>query len=368
MSKPSAAYRRILQDDIRDGIIHGAALLSGTGDRIEREESFGYAENSLTCAMTPDTVIDVASVSKMIAVITPLLICHSRGLIDLDAPFPEYLTAYRPRLQHKITVRDLANHTSGFGDVPGQAQRLYFEESGTEILRNVLRLPPPFLPTEQANYACWNYLLLGLLLEEVTGRTLTSFCEQEVFQPLGMNDTRLGAPPEHVKKERLAQTILTEKPGEISDFVAYRVFRDGKCAGNAGVFSSARDLAKLLFCYLNGGSANGTRLFSELSLSECLPDRAKRQDGYRKFGWVIFDPMLNDAFFGSSLFHSGWSGQTLFMDFQRKRFVVLLTTRCGDYDRAKADRLRVVQQVCGKQGNSNATSFVANRLRQFSSR
>lgn len=336
-------YEEILEADIRDGIIHGAAVLAGTLEGNFCDRSFGFAENTLTSPMNSQSVIDVASVTKAAATVSALLVCHSRGLIDFDAPFTEYLSGYKPSLSTPVRIRDLANHRSGFGDVPGQSCRLYFNESGTEMLRNMLTIPPPF-PPGNLSYACWNYILLAMILEQVTGKRFSDFCREEVFLPLGMRDTSLGKPVD-LPEERIAQTICTEKPGQISDFVAFRIYRDGGCTGNAGLFSTASDLARLLRCCLRHGEYENGRLFSEESFREIEPDRREKYDGYRRFGWIIYDSLMSDSEFGTSLLHSGWSGQTVFMNFAKQMFAIVLTTRCGDYDRAKADRFEVIRQL-----------------------
>lgn len=338
------SYETIIQDDIRDGVIHGAAVLAGYPDHDFCDKGFGFAENTLTYPMNTDTVIDIASVTKATATITALLVCHSRGLIDFDAPFTDYLTDYQPKLSVPVRIRDLANHTSGFGDVPGEPQRRYFNESGSRMLRNMLTMPPPFPPTQDAKYACWNYILLAMIVERITGKTFSDFCRDEIFQPLGMHDTALGKPPV-LPPERIAQTLVTEKPGQISDFVAFRIYRDGGCTGNAGLFSTAKDLAKLMRCYLAHGVYGNGRLFTENTFREIKPDRAKKTDGYRRFGWIIYDSLMSDSEFGTSLLHSGWSGQTVFMNFAKEMFAIVLTTRCGDYDRAKADRFETIRQL-----------------------
>ena len=108
----------IFLDDIRDGVIHGAAVLGGDLDGDFCDRGFGFAENTLTYPMNTKTVIDIASVTKAAATVTALLVCHSRGWIDFDAPFTEYLKDFRAKLFAPVRIRDLANHTSGFGDVP----------------------------------------------------------------------------------------------------------------------------------------------------------------------------------------------------------------------------------------------------------
>ena len=212
------------------------------------------------------------------------------------------------------------------------------------MLRNMLTMPPPFPPTQDAKYACWNYILLAMIVERITGKTFSDFCRDEIFQPLGMHDTALGKPPV-LPPERIAQTLVTEKPGQISDFVAFRIYRDGGCTGNAGLFSTAKDLAKLMRCYLAHGVYGNGRLFTENTFREIKPDRAKKTEGYRRFGWIIYDSLMSDSEFGTSLLHSGWSGQTVFMNFAKEMFAIVLTTRCGDYDRAKADRFETIRQL-----------------------
>lgn len=340
----------VFEQEIRDGIVHGAAVYAGSSGEDRYGAEFGFADAAHRFPMRMDTVIDIASVTKVAACVTALLICRSRGWIDFDAPFTEYLPDFKAELFAPIRVRDLANHTSGFCDVPGERQRRYFDESGLRMLENMLRVPPPVPPTAEAQYACWNYILLSMILERITGRRFPDFCRDEIFLPLGMEDSALGAPPP-VAPERLAETFGTERPGMISDFVAYRIYRDGGATGNAGMFSSARDLGKLLRCYLRhgGGLEKGRRLFDEESFREIAPDRAKKTDGYRRFGWVVYDALLGNFAYGSSLLHSGWSGQSVFLDFEKDFFAVVLTTRCGDYDRAKRDRFQVIQTLFEQQ-------------------
>ena len=336
---------KILRKDVEQGIIKGAAVLAGTPDRTIYRGEFGFAENALTCPMKTDTVIDCASVTKAAATVTALLVCHVRGMIDFDAPFTEYLPDYKPVLRQRITVRNLADHTSGFIDPPA-APRSYFDESGRKMLENILNLPPPCPIPAEPRYSCWNYILLSMIAERITGRKFSDFCRTEIFLPLGMNDTSLGRPLPNLPLSRLAQTIRTEAPGQISDFVAYRIYRDGGCAGNAGMFSSCEDLAKLFCCYLrHGKTPDGKALFGESEFREIAPDTARKVHGYRRFGWEIWNSHLFDSAFGTSLSHSGWSGQTVFMDFRKNMYVIVLTIRNDCYEQAKIDRYAVIRDL-----------------------
>ena len=335
-----------LRSEIENGVILGGAVLGGKDGKVFCDCGAGYTSPERKFPMDTDTVLDVASTTKVAAVITSLLVLHARGRIDFDAPFTEYLKDFSAPLYEPVTVRDLADHHSGFGDVLGQKQRLYFDESGTRMMENMLTIPPPHPPTRHSWYACWNYLLLGLIVERITGETLVSFCKREIFDKLGMTSSSLGAPRPEIPLERLGQTVGTPAPGVISDSYARRIYRDGLCAGNAGLFISAKDFSKLLQCYLDGGGTpDGEQLFGEAEMAEIMPDRRERFNDYRRFGWVIRQDILPEEMFGSVLFHHGYSGQTVLFDPSRHMYGIVLTLRYEDYAGAKKRRLEMLYEL-----------------------
>jgi len=273
---------------------------------------------------------------------TAFLVAHAKGIVDLDAPFTNVLHSYKAPLQRSVTIRDLANHVSGFGEADGNP-RVYFSPDAKTMLDNILSMPPTEPTCGKVVYSCRNYVILGQVLEAATKRKVDEFCRKEIFGPVGMKDTSFGAPSQGIGSDRLAQTMGTERPGVISDFVARPLWSAGIGTFNAGMFSTAEDMARLMRVYLRGGVAdNGVRLFGAAEMAEIAPSPTNRIDGARSFGWQSFDENLPDTLFGTSLFHSGWSGQTLLFDLQRHRYVIVLTTRCGDYARAKRDRFAAI--------------------------
>ena len=334
----------VFESEIADGVVHGAAVLAGEPGRTVYARCFGFAEAEHRYPMTASTIIDIASMTKVVAATTALLICRDRGLVDFDAPFTKYLTDFSAELPGPVTVRDLAMHVSGFSH-EGFPVRQYFAESGAEIMQNILRHPPLFKAGEHFEYTCWNFLLLGLIVERVTGESLKSFCRREIFEPLGMNDSSFAIPAVS-DPARLAQTMGTAEPGVLSDFIAFRVCRDGLACGNAGVFSTADDLAKFARAVLRGGEyGGGRRLFSEESFREIATPRMKFGPVERSFGWIVRDEWTPVGASGRTVWHSGWSGQTLFLDQEKSRFVIVLTTRCGDYDRARRERFEAIGEI-----------------------
>ncbi|MDD3954010.1 MAG: serine hydrolase [Lentisphaeria bacterium] len=334
-----------LGDEMREGIIHGAVLAAGTLGGALETRVCGYADPGHTRLMRLDTVIDMASVTKVLATTSAMLLAHDRNLLDFDRPFNDYLPEYRAALPQPIRVRDLAMHRSGFGQ-----QNHYAAETGAEICRNILSVPPPN-PFGNYQYSCWNFHLLSMIIEEVTGTTLNVFCRQQIFLPLGMTDSSLGKPVTS-DSFRLAQTCATQHPGQISDFIAFRLFRDGFNTGNAGAFSCAGDLAKFCRCLLRDGKTeSGLQLFSSEAIQEIRTPAMQAGPVQRSFGWIVEDECKPDGFSPHTAYHSGWSGQTIFLDFERQFYAIVLTTRTLEqYDRAKTGRFKIIAELARKCG------------------
>ena len=107
-------------------------------------------------------------------------------------------------------------------------------------------------------------------------------------------------------------------------------------------------MAKLMRVYLRGGETDsGTRIFGASEMAEIVPSQTSRLDGARRFGWQAFAAEMQEELFGTSLFHSGWSGQTVLFDVKRRRYAVVLTTRCGNYARAKRERFAAIAALMG---------------------
>ena len=340
----AADCARIFEAEIRDGVIHGAVVVAGGLEGKDVLASWGWADAAHTVPMTSRTVIDMASVTKTAAGVTAYLVAHARGKIpDFDVPFTNCLPAYSAPLARRVTLRDLANHVSGFGEADGRGRRVYFSEDPRTMLQNILSMPPKAPRPGRVFYSCRNYVLLGQAFESATGCRAAEFCRKEIFLPAGMNDTSLGAPLPSIGPDRLAQTFGTQKGGVISDFVARPLWAADIGTFNAGLFSTAEDMAKLMRVYLRGGVCDdGTRLFGEAEMALIAPSPTNRVEGARTFGWQSASENLPPELFGTSLFHSGWSGQTVLFDLKRRRYAIVITTRCGAYKRAKRERFDAI--------------------------
>ena len=131
---------KLFKDEIADGVIHGAAVVAVGLDGNQFSGSWGWADAAHTIPMTTRTVIDMASVTKAAAGVTAFLVAHAKGIVDFDVPFTNVLHSYRAPLQRSVTIRDLANHVSGFGEADGNP-RVYFSSDAKTMIDNILSMP-----------------------------------------------------------------------------------------------------------------------------------------------------------------------------------------------------------------------------------
>jgi CubicO group peptidase (beta-lactamase class C family) len=314
---------REVRDEIRaahaQAFFAGIVFAAGDARGIQAIGAEGYAAmEPERVAMTPTCVFDLASVTKVVATATACAICRDLGLLDVEAPISTYLPGLKP-LQHACPrVRDLATHTSGYDN-----HHFDREPSSEALLRAVLEAPPRWPPGTRYEYSCRNFILLSLIVERVSGRAFGEFCDASIFRPLGLQDTAFGP------LAGGASLVATECPaGVISDGQARLA---GRPVGNAGLFSTAADLARFAQMMLRGGDWNGSRLLSPETFAVLVSPLTVAPLPRRGFGWDLRPPEecphrplnLSRAAFG----HGGWTGNSLWIDPARDRFLILLSNR-----------------------------------------
>ena len=274
-----------------------------------------------------DTIFDMASVTKPVATATSLMVLVERGALHLNQP----VTAFFPdqSLPHLagITVKQLATHTSG---LPAWCD--LYSNGGTreKAIENLLHTPLENQPGTKHVYSCLGYITLGLVIEQVAGMPLSQFAKKNVFQPLGMVDSGHNPP-----KRLLSRIALTgnsrgrdqNQAGDVHDQNAHAM--EGN-AGNAGLFSTAPDIAIYAQALLNGGEFDGVRILSPLSVKKMLTNRVDPSIGGQSYGFFTHpNGMLpcGDLFSERSAGHTGFTGTSLLIDPEYDMFVILLTNR-----------------------------------------
>jgi serine-type D-Ala-D-Ala carboxypeptidase len=303
--------------------IPGAVVMVGTPERVLLHEAVGLAQVVPgPVPMASDSIFDVASLTKVVATATACGICMGRGLLDPDAPLTTYLPDHKGRGVDKIALRRLASHTSGFAANP----RLGALGKGAAMFEHMLTESPARAVDTHYEYACRNIILLSTIVERVTGRSFGEFCTSEIFVPLGMTDSvfnRVAASPRVVAAH--------VEPG-VSHNVDTRAA--GRAIGNAGLFTTAPDLARVCRMMLNGGELGGRRVLSETVVEDLTSTR--QQPGFPAHGFVWKtdrnNPNRPSRFSSRAFGHGGYTGQAMWMDPESRIFTLVLTNRTHPVD------------------------------------
>ncbi|MFO1486304.1 MAG: serine hydrolase [Verrucomicrobiaceae bacterium] len=291
--------------------------------------------------MTEDTIFDVASVTKVVATASAAMLCVERGLMQLDDPVSSHLPEFTGEGREKITVKHLLLHSSGL-QVNLNGTKQPFSHTLAEGYAQICREKLLFEPGSAFSYSSVGSMLLGLVIEKVSGRRFDAFCTTEIFKPLKVHDTLFRPSGETLK--RVAPSSSPQR-GLVDDTVAREI---GGVSGHASLFTTTGDLARFARMMLNGGELDGVRVFKPETIQlmtsvQSLPDLrspdAKNLPVRRGLGWDIDTPyrtpphdysLARGALFPiGSYGHTGWTGQMLWIDPFSKTFIIFLCNRYG---------------------------------------
>lgn len=332
----AAAYQ-VLTDAIAAHAFPGCAfgvLAGGSIVLLDALGHFTYDKDSPSVA--PETVFDVASLTKVAATTAMAMLLYQRGLLSLDTPVGDLLpgfTAGRPATEHtdRVTLRRLLAHSSG---LPGYVEFFRNAKAPAELLRACLSLPLTAEPGSRAEYSDPGFILLGNALEEIAHEHLAPWTQREVFAPLGMAATGFcpspAARPAIPPTEEDTTFRMRRLQGEVQDENAWILHG---VAGHAGLFSSVPDLLMFAQTILSAGAESGNAAARPgLFTAETVNIFAQRQGpsgSSRALGWDT--PSENSSsgkyFSPHSIGHLGYSGCSLWIDLDASISVVLLTNR-----------------------------------------
>ena len=332
---------------LADSVAPGAALAVGRRGRLVRLRGYGRLDwDPSSAAVTPYSLYDLASLTKVVGTTTAIMMLAGEGAIDLDAPVVRYLPEFASGDGRKaaITIRDLLLHRGG---LPPFIR--YFEDlTGLEpIRRAAFATPLETAPREEMVYSDIGFMTLGWTVEAAGGRPLDAFLEERLFDRLGMADT--GFNPDPAEWVRTAPTEVDgayrgrHVVGEVHDENAWAM---GGVSGHAGLFSTAADLA-VFVGLLAGGGMLETCAFEAGSGLPCgarsvdvrrriLGEEAVGSFTVRAFpassralGWDTPSPgsSAGDFFSARSFGHTGFTGTSIWVDPENELFVILLTNR-----------------------------------------
>lgn len=329
----------ILDAGVRDSAFPGAIAVIGTRDRVLVERAAGRLDWVPSPAPNDSTLWDMASLTKVTALTTAMMQLWERGLVDLDAPVQRYLPAFQGPLKTLVTVRHLLTHSSG---LPGW--RPLYQEGHTpdSILHLVYATPLDTVPGTRMVYSDLGAILLGQIVVRVGGQPFDRYVEERIFRPLGLSDTRYRPPRE--LWDRVAPTEVDtawrkrQVRGEVHDENTYAL---GGISSHAGLFSSARDMARFARMLLGGGELDGVRIVGAETIARftALQDStlSNRALGWEKpNGRNSAGHRLSPRAFG----HTGFTGTSIWIDPANDVFILLLTNRVNP-TRARTGIFRV---------------------------
>ena len=329
--------------------IPGAVLVVARDGNVVLERAFGHAQLNDFAGqrlatprpMHTTTVFDLASVTKVMATTYAMMLLVDRGQIDVDAPVYTYLTDFRgPRLD-SITVRHLLTHASGLV----QWQPMYYQATNAAQTYGAIRaMPLGWGVGEGRHYSDLGFMLLGYIVERVSGRPLDRFVDEELYRPLGLRSTTFNP-----KARGFAEFAATEQGniyerrmvydtafgydydgdprawdgwrqyvlnGEVDDGNAW--YAHGGVAGHAGLFSTAGELRILLDLLNDRGMHRGRRILRAETI-----DRFLTRDRFQHYlGWQYPRGLPEGSFA-----HNGFTGTYVIGIPKHRLSIVLLTNR-----------------------------------------
>jgi beta-N-acetylhexosaminidase len=324
----------LLDRAIADGAFPGGVLAVGLNNQLVIHPFRKMSWDKDADEVSEDTIYDVASLTKPVVTTTSVMILVQQKRLDLDTPIarflPEWAAAAKsdpdPTWRARVTSRMLLLHDSGL-----PAHRDFYKDAKGKdaVLARVLAEPLVHEPGKQIEYSDLGFILLGEIVERLTGISLDAFARKEIFVPLGMDDSLFNPLPKLRDEIAPTENDTTYRKkliqGEVHDQNAWAM---GGVAGHAGLFSTARDISAFAQLILNGGIYEHHRVFTR-ALLQSFTARQTIGNSARTLGWdVPFDPAATGHYFSPQSFgHYGYTGTSLWLDPERGLFILLLTNR-----------------------------------------
>ncbi|MDD2706057.1 MAG: serine hydrolase [Acidocella sp.] len=328
---PLAGIGATARDEIALDDVPGAVILVGHDGKTVYRAAFGTSTPGTP--LRPDAVFDLASLTKVVVTAPAIMQLREAGRLRLDDPVALYWPGFARNGKGRITIRQLLTHTSGLR--PDLVSTNWQGEAGA--LAQIAAERPIATPGSAFIYSDLNFIVLGALVERLSGESLPLYAQQHIFAPLGMADTGFDPPPGEAA--RLVPTD-TQAPGIVQDPTARRM---GGAAGHAGLFSTADDLARFCRMLLNGGSLDGARILSPQSVALMTAPEALPGGVIRGLGWDMastYSSWTGGAFSPASYGHTGYTGTALWIDSVTNTYLIILTSRLYPYGNGDAMPLR----------------------------
>jgi CubicO group peptidase (beta-lactamase class C family) len=316
----------VIEKAVSDTVFPGASLAVLYKGSVVFHKAFGrmtYDHQSSPADTT--TMYDLASLTKALVTTSIAMQLVERDSLSIQAPVSRYLPGFAKNGKEKVTIEQLMRHASGL-----RAHTFYAKSCRTpeELFQAIEADTLLSAPGTTTLYSDLNFMLLGRIIENITGRTLAANFHQRFAAPLGMRSTMFTPPPS------LSWRIAPVEKDTLWPFNVPRPLVNdqnaallGGVAGHAGLFSTTEDLLGMVSMFMHGGTINGHTYFHAATLSKFLS-----ANGYpRALGWDLRSSdghsSAGDYFSSSSYGHLGYTGTSIWIDPERELAVILLSNR-----------------------------------------
>jgi CubicO group peptidase (beta-lactamase class C family) len=319
-SQVEAAVRR----GIDAGSFPGAVVVIGTTRGVLYARGIGnFTWDPDSPVPDPDsTLFDLASLTKVVATTPSIMRLVEQGMLDLDSPVSQHLPAFVGEGKDAVTVRHLLQHQSGMrAFLPLNTETTTAEEAKARVLSEPLR----WAPGGRVEYSDLNAMMVGWVVETVSGERLDAFAATAVFDGLGMSATQYH-PARSARSQMMPVGLWRGHviTGELHDQNAVRL---GGVSGHAGLYSTGADLATYARMWLGSGTVDSTAAFRPGMVSHFR----RRGSGNRALGWEMRDTTQSDntgtEMSAETFGHTGYTGTSMWIDPVQDLFVILLTNR-----------------------------------------
>lgn len=349
--------RAIIREAIERKDFPGAVLLVGRKGKIVFHQSFGESQWIPEFRpMSTSSIFDLASITKPVATGTSIMILIEQGKIRLWDKVKDYIPEFKAYVKDRDQLSErereledaclwhLLTHTSGlppYTDAEEVAQKLGNPLSTEALVGHIAQLEKSDPPGEAFHYSCLGFISLAYIIEKVTGQSVAEFASENIFKPLKMRYTFF-APPSEFHLSCVPTEVVDGKPliGIVHDPLARL---QGGISGNAGLFSTAGDLAIFAQMMLNKGEFKGKRILSPLGVERMTSVYQEVASAGRGLGWDLdstFSTNGGDLFGPDSFGHTGYTGTSIWIDPETETFVIFLTNRVHPDDEGSVASIR----------------------------
>ncbi len=320
-----------MQLGIEQGVFPGGVVLVRHRNQVVFHEAYGHSvtyQDAQTVSPHPittrrDTIYDLASITKLFTA-TCVMQLVDEAQLQLDDRVAKHLPGFAVKGKADVTVRQLLTHVAGLPD-----ERLWEMPLAPQArLRRILAVTPQVPPGTAYAYHDTNFIILGMLIEQVDGRPLDRAIVARILGPLGLNHTRYGP-----LEGNAAEVAATEDQSSVGRGMVWGQAHDenawslGGVAGHAGLFGAAGDLSVFGQAYLNSGAYGGVRLLKSETATEMTRNQIV-QLGSRGLGWQLNAPHYMGGLASPQTYgHTGFTGTSIVVDPRWELLVVLLTNR-----------------------------------------